>query len=66
MDGEAAPGLGDADVEALKVVSLLKTGSGGIDWAGLPLVAGLMGITDIDGLFERLTIILQHHRNKDD
>lgn len=47
-------------------MSLLKTGSGGIDWAGLPLVAGLMGITDIDGLFERLTIILQHHRNKDD
>ena len=66
MEGEAAPDLGDADVEALKVVGLLKTGSGGIDWAGLPMVAGWMGIADIDGLFERIAIILQHHRTKDE
>ena len=60
------PELGDSDVEALKVVSLLKTGSGGTDWSGLPLVAGWMGITDLDGLLERLAVILQHHRNKED
>lgn len=47
-------------------MSLLKTGSGGIDWNGLPLIAGWMGITDIDGLIERLAVILQHHRNRED
>jgi hypothetical protein len=60
------PELGDSDVEALKVVSLLKTGSGGMDWSGLPLVAGWMGITDLDGLLERLAVILQHHRTRED
>jgi len=47
-------------------VSLLKTGSGGIAGKGLPPVRGWMGITDIDGLIERLAVILQHHRNKED
>ncbi len=46
-------------------MGLLKTGTGGLDWAGLPLVAGLLGITDIDGLFDRLTVILTHHRTKE-
>lgn len=47
-------------------MSLLKTGSGGIDWNGLPLIAGWMGIADIDGLLERLAVILQHHRTRED
>jgi len=44
---------------------LLKTGAGGIDWSGLPLVAGLLGITDVDGLFARLAVILIHRPNKE-
>jgi len=42
---------------AFKVVSLLKTGTGGINWAGLPLVAGWLGIEDLDGLLDRIAVI---------
>ena len=35
---------------------------GGIDWAGLPLVVGLLGIDDIDGLVVRLQTIKAHAR----
>jgi hypothetical protein len=58
--------MGDADAEAFKVVNLLKNGQGGLDWAGLPFVAAWLGIADIDGLMERLAVILTYHRNKDD
>lgn len=47
------------------MVNLLKTGAGGLDWAGLPLVAGLLGITDVDGLFERITVIITHRPEKE-
>lgn len=46
--------------------NLLATGDGGIDWAGLPLVAGLMGIDDIDGLLLRLQVIKTYARKKDE
>jgi len=57
LDGESLPLLGDDDTLAFKVVSLLKTGTGGINWAGLPLVAGWLGIQDIDGLLDRIAVI---------
>lgn len=37
---------------------------GGVDWAGLPLVAGLLGINDIDGLVMRLQTIKAHARKE--
>jgi len=43
---------------AFKVINLLKTGTGGINWAGLPLVAGWLGITDLDGLLDRIATIV--------
>jgi hypothetical protein len=36
---------------------------GSVDWAGVPLVCGLLGITDIDGLVTRLVAIKHHARN---
>lgn len=33
---------------------------GGIDWAGLDLVAAKLGIDDIEGLIERLYVIKTH------
>lgn len=37
--------------------NLLEQGNGGIDWAGLPLLAGLFGIADVDALIVRLRAI---------
>lgn len=50
---------------AFKVFKLLANGMGGLDWAGLPIVAGLLGIADIDGLIHRLTVIKIHRPNKE-
>lgn len=41
--------------------NLLADGMGGVDWAGLPLLAGLLGIDDVDGLVVRLEVIKTHH-----
>lgn len=38
---------------------------GGIDWAGLEVVTALLGITDVDGLVQRLSVI-KHHRPPQD
>lgn len=37
---------------------------GGIDWAGLPIVVDLLGISDIDGLILRLQTIKAHQRKE--
>jgi len=47
------------------VASLLKTGTGGLNWAGLPIVAGWLGCTDLDGLLDRLAIIALHKPTKE-
>ncbi len=33
---------------------------GGLDWAGLPLVAEFLGVTDLEMLMHRLTVIKLH------
>lgn len=35
---------------------------GGLDWAGLPLVCGWLGIEDHEGLMQRLTLIKAHRK----
>ena len=40
--------------------NLLATGTGGLDWAGLPAVAEWLGVTDLDGLLTRLEVIKMH------
>ncbi len=50
---------------ALRTWNLLSNGMGGIDWAGLPLVVALLGITDIEGLLHRLQVIKTHRPPQD-
>lgn len=42
------------------VYRLLANGAGGIDWAGLPLLCGWLGVTDVEGLMLRLVAIRMH------
>lgn len=42
---------------ALSVHNLLANGSGGIDWAGLPIVCAWLGVQDVQGLLQRLAVI---------
>lgn len=43
--------------QALNAAQMLATDAGGIDWAGLPLVAEYLGVTDVDGLMHGLQTI---------
>ena len=45
--------------------SLLANGMGGLDWAGLPLVCGWLGVHDVEGLMQRLAIIKRHKPKKE-
>jgi hypothetical protein len=49
------------DAMAIEVWNMVEQ-QGSVDWAGLPLVVGLLGITDIDGLVIRLRAIKAHAR----
>lgn len=40
--------------------NLLSDGNGGLDFAGLPLVVEWLGITDVDALLSRLSVIKTH------
>jgi hypothetical protein len=59
IEGEQAERT-PADSMAIAAYNHLSNGMGGIDWAGLPLVVELLGITDIEGLMERLIVIKMH------
>lgn len=43
---------------------MLSNGMGGIDWAGLPLVAAYIGVTDMDAFMDALAVLLTHEREK--
>lgn len=45
---------------AIKVWNMLGDGNGGLDYSGLPIVVEWLGITDIDGLLNRLSVIKTH------
>jgi hypothetical protein len=49
----------------MNVYSLLANGMGGVDWAGLPLVVGFLGIKDMEGLMHRISVIKLHRAPKD-
>lgn len=44
----------------MRAFNLLHNGMGGLDWAGLPLVVELLGVTDIELLLVRLQVIREH------
>ena len=51
-----------ADHIAFEAYKYLATYGGSIDWSGLPLVAELLGVDDIEDLTNRLMIIKLHRR----
>jgi hypothetical protein len=48
------------DIVASRGYALLANGMGGLDWAGVPLVAQLLGVTDFEMFLHRLTVIKLH------
>lgn len=45
--------------------NLLANGSGGIDWAGLPLICEYLGITEIEPLIHAIGVIKSHEPETD-
>ena len=45
---------------AIQAWNLLTNGNGGLDWGGLNFVVELLGITDVEGLVNRLAVIKLH------
>lgn len=64
-EGEEAPEATPQDLLALRAWRLLGNGMGGIDWAGLPIVAELLGVTDPERLIEQLLVIRAHKPPQD-
>jgi hypothetical protein len=52
----------DDETMALTVFNILKNGSGGLDFAGLPLVAEWLGVQDVAGLLQRLVVIKSYRK----
>lgn len=46
----------------MRAYSLLADRQGGLDWAGLPLVAAWLGVHDLDALLHRLSVIKLYQR----
>lgn len=60
-DGEPVkPRSDELDRMALRIHNLLSNGTGGIDWAGVPLWVELLGVRDVEGLLLRLETIVIH------
>jgi hypothetical protein len=53
------------DIVASRGYALLANGMGGLDWAGVPLVAQLLGVTDFEMFLHRLTVIKLHRPGSD-
>ena len=50
---------------AFRVYGLLANGMGGLDWAGLPVIAEWLGVQDMDDLLHRLAVIKAHRSAAD-
>ena len=61
-EGEDEPHADDDERLAFNVARLLANGMGGIDWSGLPLIAGLLGVADVEGLVMRIGIIKTYRK----
>ena len=44
---------------------MLANGSGGIDWAGLPIVATLLGVADLEAFARHLITIKTYRPDKE-
>jgi hypothetical protein len=59
------PPLCDADRIAKRAFNFLSNGMGAFDYDGLPVVAALLGVDDIEDLLERLLVIKAWRRPAD-
>ena len=50
----------DADNTAISIYNACASGMGGMDWAGVELLAALYQVEDVEGLLERLVVIKAH------
>ena len=64
-EGDDVPVATAEDRLAFKVFGLFANGSGGFDWAGMPLACARYGVRDVAGLIDRL-LIIKTHRTDDD
>ena len=58
------PEFRSEDYIALSIYNALCDGMGGINWAGLELWVEKLGVTDVDGLLDRLVVIRMHEPPK--
>lgn len=61
-EGETPPQPSHEDGIAMRAWALLANASGGLDWAGLPVVCEWLGVQDVDGLLWRLSVIKDARR----
>lgn len=40
----------------------MANGMGGVDWQALPLLCGWLGITDVQGLMQRLVVMRMYRK----
>lgn len=59
-EGEDPPRATAADEQAIAVWNALADRNGGIQWGGLPFMAELLGVDDLEGLVVRLVTIKLH------
>lgn len=46
----------------MQVYALAANGMGGIDWRAVPMLCAWLGVIDVDGLMQRLTVIKLHRK----
>ena len=51
---------------AIEGFQMLSNGMGGIDWAGLPIVAALLGVADLEAFARHLITIKTYRPDKVD
>lgn len=61
-EGDGAPVAGPMDFLALQVFGRLNNGMGGLDWGGLEFSVFQLGITDIEGLLDRIDVIKSYKK----
>ena len=66
FEGETPPDPNPAHFLALRAWRLLSNGMGGLDWAGLPIVAASLGIDDPQKLIDRLLVIRSYRPDDND
>ena len=63
-EGEEAPTADPLHTVAIEGFQMLSNGTGGIDWAGLPIVAALLGVADLEAFARHLITIKTYRPDK--